>query len=52
MRIAFRGAPGTGAAQTAVGTWLTRKTVTRLLVRQAARINSAKSEVAGISDLT
>ncbi len=27
MRIAFRGAPGTGAAQTAVGTWLTRKTV-------------------------
>ena len=28
MRIVFRGAPGTGAAQTAVGMWLTRKTVT------------------------
>jgi hypothetical protein len=45
MRMVRRGAPGTAAAHNPGGSCSTRKTVTRLLVRQVLRIVSRRSGI-------
>jgi hypothetical protein len=45
IRIVLRGAAGTAAAQSPAGRCSTRKTVTRLLVRQVFRIVSRRSGI-------
>src|SRR5512134_1350718 len=45
MRIVRRGAPGTAAVHSPAGRRSTRKTVTRLLVRQVSRIVARRSGV-------